>query len=722
MTVTAQLADGRTLEFPDGTDPAVVQATVKKVIGNKASSPGDGENKTPAQAHEPDIAEKIAAHPLTRFATAAASPFLAVGEMLPGSAGEFFRDKVSTLRGMEKAGQQDQSFLEKHLGTGAEIAGNIMSPAALRVMQAMPYAVGATGLSRLPQLGKNIVAGAAGAGTMGALTPTGNVDDYGDTKQKQIVEAALIGGAFPVGAEMARGAGSLANNIFGPFRESWRTDAGRQWLSDKLGTGKRDVIDAIMQRQSIARGSPVSTADAIAAANMGKTNKFGSPLVALEDALEVLPGGPSDIAKSFSAKQKAALENEIGRIAGSNKRMNAALSLRDKITSPMRQTELGAAGEADRVIDRLAPTVEQKRQSLVSALQNQGQLSTESVQAGARNIAGKPGWISNADRSIEYAEGADIFSNIAKQRSAEKMFSENTLNSLREYGLKPLNADSIVVNINKKLATPGDRAVSLNEQVLSAVRDKITWIQEKFGRVTPEDLYAIRKTEINNVIENLTKDSTNATKQHAKSLVADVRNSIDDAIEAAGGDGWRKYLKAYQGLSRPINEMEVGRDLRAALTSPLGTERAASFGGAVRKAEEKILPETGRPAIEQLGSESRKAVARVTKELQRDTERKALGRNVALKDIFDIAESSKGSVKLPQLWSRPTSIARWLMHMTGNDADMKIARDLYANMKTNPDAFVSKYLKDVPPSQVPIVLQTLEKAAISGTAQQTAQQ
>lgn len=32
MTVTAQLADGRTLEFPDGTDPAVVQSTVKKML------------------------------------------------------------------------------------------------------------------------------------------------------------------------------------------------------------------------------------------------------------------------------------------------------------------------------------------------------------------------------------------------------------------------------------------------------------------------------------------------------------------------------------------------------------------------------------------------------------------------------------------------------------------------------------------------------------------
>lgn len=33
MTMQAHLADGRVLEFPDGTDPAVVQQTVKKVLG-----------------------------------------------------------------------------------------------------------------------------------------------------------------------------------------------------------------------------------------------------------------------------------------------------------------------------------------------------------------------------------------------------------------------------------------------------------------------------------------------------------------------------------------------------------------------------------------------------------------------------------------------------------------------------------------------------------------
>ena len=33
MSVTAELHDGRVLEFPDGTDPSVVQRTVKRVLG-----------------------------------------------------------------------------------------------------------------------------------------------------------------------------------------------------------------------------------------------------------------------------------------------------------------------------------------------------------------------------------------------------------------------------------------------------------------------------------------------------------------------------------------------------------------------------------------------------------------------------------------------------------------------------------------------------------------
>mgnify|MGYP003672692843 FL=1 len=48
MAIQAQLADGRILEFPDGTDPNVIQATVKKIINKNNSSVGviDNVSKT----------------------------------------------------------------------------------------------------------------------------------------------------------------------------------------------------------------------------------------------------------------------------------------------------------------------------------------------------------------------------------------------------------------------------------------------------------------------------------------------------------------------------------------------------------------------------------------------------------------------------------------------------------------------------------------------------
>ena len=48
MTITANLADGRVLNFPDGTDPAVIQATVKKMMAQHQPS-----EQAPAPASQP---------------------------------------------------------------------------------------------------------------------------------------------------------------------------------------------------------------------------------------------------------------------------------------------------------------------------------------------------------------------------------------------------------------------------------------------------------------------------------------------------------------------------------------------------------------------------------------------------------------------------------------------------------------------------------------------
>lgn len=50
MTIEAELHDGRVLEFPDGTSPAVVQATVKKVLGASQPAPKEQSLTMPANA------------------------------------------------------------------------------------------------------------------------------------------------------------------------------------------------------------------------------------------------------------------------------------------------------------------------------------------------------------------------------------------------------------------------------------------------------------------------------------------------------------------------------------------------------------------------------------------------------------------------------------------------------------------------------------------------
>ena len=64
MTIRAELADGRVLEFPDGTDPAVIQATVKRIVGG-SSAPQDPrfalqdliieQSKSPTEARQQQI-------------------------------------------------------------------------------------------------------------------------------------------------------------------------------------------------------------------------------------------------------------------------------------------------------------------------------------------------------------------------------------------------------------------------------------------------------------------------------------------------------------------------------------------------------------------------------------------------------------------------------------------------------------------------------------------
>lgn len=168
----------------------------------------------------------------------------------------------------------------------------------------------------IPFQGGKIAAEIAGTAGVGPTTPAasflGRVAQGAVTggsaasvvDPESAAEGAAWGTAIPVVAPILQKGGALVANATGPMRESWRTSQGRKFLDEMLGPdqAKAKVIQAIAARKP---SSVTTVADDIAAANVGRTDKFGSPLVSIENELAGQPHGLSDIAKSVAAQQEA---------------------------------------------------------------------------------------------------------------------------------------------------------------------------------------------------------------------------------------------------------------------------------------------------------------------------------------------------------------------------------------------------------------------------------
>jgi hypothetical protein len=150
MTITANLADGRVLNFPDGTDPAVIQATVKKMMAQEQPS-----EQTPAPAPAPEQSfgqqfmgglKQTPANILGSAENIASLTTGAIAEPIAGVAGivqavnpwadegagaravEGFRDAL-TYDPQTEAGQQQQAAMGRVIGAaGQTVTENVLEP------------------------------------------------------------------------------------------------------------------------------------------------------------------------------------------------------------------------------------------------------------------------------------------------------------------------------------------------------------------------------------------------------------------------------------------------------------------------------------------------------------------------------------------------------------------------------------------------------------------
>ena len=433
---------------------------------------------------------------------------------------------------------------------------------------------GTPAAARLADIGTRSAGGAiTGGATAAVINPA-------DTET-----GAMIGAAIPLAGTtvnyLAKGAGFLKDAFTG------------QLAAVKAGKISREVAgDRINAIRAALAAAPEDLTAAQAAAGV-QSNAF--------QALGAFAAKTDDI--SLKLKQQAADDIAVlqrmaegGNETEARRAYEESIQRLNQLTQDMRNVELGAANQAARTINQLAPQAQQRQASMVNALREgmppnlpSGAAGTPApgvsgIHAGTealqrRNVAddaarrlmvarsqASRGMVSEPvvpgvnDRKVarankfvseQWQEASDIFANIAKQRRAEAGFLERQIGSLEDYGLRPLDAGGITAAIDSKLAQPGLRASSNVTKVLESIRDDIVNLTEKGGGVIDaHDLYTLRKEGINErIMQILGQTDPKISAKVTRSVLQEVRPLIDDAIEKAGGTGWRDYLKTYsQGM------------------------------------------------------------------------------------------------------------------------------------------------------------------------------
>lgn len=482
------------------------------------------------------------------------------------------------------------------LSTGQKIYRNIARP----VLEPTVEALGAVGGAVLgAPLGPAGIVGGAGLG-------------YGISKEAQKLADIYLGGMTPEEAKTE----PVKNILKGATMEAGGQVAGRAlgWVGGKiadmrqipqqkaaallkktlatntaLGSDMPDVINAL---RNAAPGASVAEVTA--------SIKNPTWQAVIRDALERDPAAVKMINQLRDASDEQAV-NALAKLASGSTAAEvrgtteAAKRNLNAITTPMRETAVARANLGKYVADE-------------AAAREANDLAVMAGSGGAVDPA----------RFVAQATGAE--------------------KALRSVGVKPLEGAPLA---DKIAAIPNNPAYAENDLIQGAaarVSDAIRRWTGSNGVLDANALEAIRKNAVNATIAQL-RPGLDATAQRnaAAGVMGSIKPLIDDAIEAAGGAGWRQYLAAHSaGMQRIAEKQLSGEALRLWKTDKdafvrlvqneapdvverflgpgkynIATELADSTMDVLRQQAQKRLTEV---SVQKQASEGTKALAKIVQQ------------------------------------------------------------------------------------------------------------
>jgi hypothetical protein len=464
---------------------------------------------------------------------------------------------------------------EPRLSTGQLAYRNIARPVVAPTVEAMG-AVGG-GLLGTP-LGPAGIVGGSGLGYgmakealklgdiyLGGMTP--------EEAQTQPVRNVLEGATYEAGGRVvAQGLSAGVGKLIDLTQASKQKAASLAQLS--LGKDLPNVLTAL-------RNAPpnASVAEITASFNNPKWQAL------IDDALQQDPQFLRKVKLFNEEDSLKALSKLAGGESAAEVRSVAekAKSALNAITTPSREAALTRAnlGKAVEAYETQAGMLSGDAAAKVADVRRLIEAGDLAEAAGRLELIKKgiPVGFTRYTYKGELAQMADKWASKAADASLDlgqgARFAQGAADALRSVGIKPIDGRSLANSISSIASNPSFAGDDVLIGAVKNVSDDILRWTNNGGVVDAVALDAIRKNSVNAAIQKL-RPGIDATSQRnlASKVLGDIRPAIINAIEDAGGSGYRQYLTDYtKGMEKIAERKLSGEALKLWKTNKDGFVR-----------------------------------------------------------------------------------------------------------------------------------------------------
>ena len=504
---------------------------------------------------------------------------------------------------------------------------------------------------------------------------------------------------------LSKGAGRVVDFVKGNRPEIKAANMLRQ----SLESGTRSGVEPV---QNVLRNAPEGMTAAQA------TTDLKAPLWQSLNASVARQRGAVDDYANVLANQQANDLADLAKFAGGDtatevrQSVTGAKRALGATTEPTKKAALTAASDVSETMVGLKGEAATAREAAEIKTADARRMASAAEKAAARanktfpvegqpRVSGKYSyWGTEAAETAEKqlsdaASGSLKFGDAARLREA-------ALESLQNAGLVPLEGKPLADQIRALTKDPAfagnrERAIALNR-----VAKEIEQWTSSNGVVDAHALDAIRKNVVNSIFANSPLDPKAKAKAVAQTM-NDIRPAIIDAIESAGGTGYKDYLQSYQKGIQSVNQKQLmGAALDMYKNKP--DEFIKLVDGDIPKSVEKIMGFGNFSVADELGPEAMatlRSAAQTLKNAKEMTSQSSMAQD-ALREL--LAENVS-LMRLPSLISAKFAATNVAIGILEKKIGKDVMKALVDGLKTGKGA--AELLDTLPTSEKNRVLKLL---------------